>query len=91
MEIMRKLIYMFICAMLLLPIGVMAQNDDENQSKFDELTEGTEMVEGFFDLYQKDGKLYMAISKEDLNKDFLMNFEISQGNRFFGVIRWYHA
>lgn len=71
--------YALCCAILLLPISIMAQDNDENQSKFDELTEGTEMMEGLFDLYQKDGKLYMAIMEEDLNKDFLMNFEISQG------------
>lgn len=81
---MKKLILLCVCAFLVAPINSMAQKkgkEDEEQKtdKFTELTTDAEKVEGFFDLYRKDGKLYLAITEDDLNKDFLMNFEISQG------------
>lgn len=68
--------------LLLLPGMVLAQNgedDAENEDKFEELTKDAEHLEGFFDLYKTEENLYMAVSKEDLDKEFLMNFEIAQG------------
>lgn len=75
--------------LLIAPGSLWAQRDksdeDGEKDKFTELIEDAEHFEGFFDLYKKDGKLYMAITEEDLNKEFLMNFEISQGIGASGV------
>jgi hypothetical protein len=46
---------------------------------FDEVTEDTELHEGFFDVYIKPGAMLMAIEPDQLGVDFLMNFEIAQG------------
>jgi hypothetical protein len=46
---------------------------------FEEVTEGTEHHKGFFDLYTKADKFFMAIPKDDLEQEFLMAFEIAQG------------
>ncbi len=42
---------------------------------------------GFFDTYQKEDKLYLAIPRDRLGKDFLMEMKIAQGigaNGLFG-------
>jgi hypothetical protein len=68
--------------LLLLPglaFSQKGENDTDKEDKFAELTKDAEHLEGFLDLYRTDEKLYMAVSKEDLNKEFLMNFEIAQG------------
>ncbi|MEX2478996.1 MAG: zinc-dependent metalloprotease [Gracilimonas sp.] len=77
-----KNILMIAGLLLLLPGLGYAQNgedDAEKEDKFAELTRDAEHLEGFLDLYRTEDKLYMAVSKEDLNKEFLMNFEIAQG------------
>lgn len=54
---------------------------------FSELTEGAEVLEGFFDLYRKDGKLHMAVPADRLGEDFLMEYKIARGvgaNYLFG-------
>lgn len=77
---MKKILLMCICTLLVLPTVTQAQkNDEDSGDKFTELIKDAEKHEGFFDIYRKDGKLFMAISEEDLDKEFLMNFEISQG------------
>lgn len=83
---MKKTLLLLICAFLMVPMSGQAQKNkkdkdvkEEKVDKFTELTKDAEKFEGFFNMYRKDGKLYMAISEEDLNKDFLMNFEISEG------------
>lgn len=74
---------LLITGLLLLLPGIAfsqkGEDDTEKEDKFAELTKNAEHLEGFFDLYKTDEKLYMAVSKEDLNKEFLMNFEIAQG------------
>lgn len=87
---MKKSIILLLGVLLVAPGSLWAQKksdeDGEKETdKFTELTEDAEYFEGFFDLYKKDGKLYMAITEEDLNQDFLMNFEISQGIGASGV------
>ena len=64
--------------------GALAQNDDKDndeqkKDKFAELIKDATYREGFVDMYEKEGKLYFAITPDMLNKEFLMNFEISQG------------
>ena len=54
---------------------------------FAELTEGAAVHEGYFDLYEKDGKLWLAIEPDRLGEDFLMEYKIAQGvgaNFLFG-------
>lgn len=81
---MKKLIIALFCGLLIIPQLSQAQkkkaaDEEDKSSKFEELIKGAEKKEGFFDMYQKDDKLFMAIKKDNLEKDFLMNFEISQG------------
>ena len=54
---------------------------------FGELTKDAVVRTGFFDTYQKEDKLYLAIPKDRLGKDFLMEMKIAQGigaNGLFG-------
>lgn len=46
---------------------------------FSELTKDATVRTGFFDTYQKEDKLYFAIPKDRLGKDFLMEMKIAQG------------
>src|SRR5690606_17669845 len=46
---------------------------------FEELVKGSVARRGFFDTYEKAENLYLAVPKERLGEDFLMNFEISRG------------
>ena len=77
---MKKVFIVLITLAFLSSTDSFAQKEsDESEEKFSELTNDARLMEGFFDMYQKDGKLYMSIEEEDLNKDFLLNFQISQG------------
>ena len=46
---------------------------------FGELTKDAVVRTGYFDTYQKEDKLYLAIPKDRLGKDFLMEMKIAQG------------
>jgi hypothetical protein len=64
-----------------------AQEEDGEYEDFAELTEGAEVHEGFLDLYAKDGKLYVAVPRERLGENFLMEYKIARGvgaNYLFG-------
>jgi len=88
---MKQLVALFLCTVLLLPACASSQKtmDSETsaeqneqkkeESKFDELTKDTEKVEGYFDLYHKDDKLYLSVPKDRLNEQFLMSYELSRG------------
>ena len=65
-------------AVLLLPLFTYAQ-ESSTDTKFNELIKDAEKIEGFFNFYQKDDKLYMAIEKEKIDTDFLLNFQIARG------------
>lgn len=65
-------------AALLLPAFAFAQ-DSSSDTKFNELIKDAEKIEGFFNFYHKDDKLYMAIEKEKIDTDFLLNFQIARG------------
>ncbi|MEL7832753.1 zinc-dependent metalloprotease [Fodinibius sp. Rm-B-1B1-1] len=54
-------------------------DDTQQENKFEELTKDAEKHEGYFDLYQKDGSLYLSVSEDQLNEQFLMNFELARG------------
>lgn len=82
---MKKHVITLACMLFLFSVATaFAQqggNDEEADStdNFAELIEGTTHQSGFIDTYTKDGKLYMAIPKDKLGREFLMNYEIAQG------------
>ncbi len=71
------------------PIGAVAQDVDadvEEQAQeenpfedFEKLVEGAEVSPGFFDLYTKEGRLYLAVPADRLGQDFLMDMRVAQG------------
>ena len=78
-----------------LPIGAVAQDvtqdvteeeevqeqvQEENPYRdFERLVEGAEVSPGFFDLYLKEGRLYLAVPTDRLGQDFLMDARIARG------------
>jgi hypothetical protein len=46
---------------------------------FAEVTKGAEFRPGFFDTYEKDDKVWIAVPRERLGKDFLMEMKLAQG------------
>lgn len=79
---MKKLLLM-VTLLFLSNSLLYAQNGEEKSSededKFTELTKDAEHIEGFFDLYKTEEALYMALTKDQLEHDFLMNIEIAEG------------
>lgn len=75
----RHLIYLMI-TVILIPAGLAAQNSDNgNGDSFAKLIDGAEIIEGFFTFYQKDDKLMLAVSEEQLDNEFLLNYQIARG------------
>jgi len=79
------------------PIDVVAQDVDvadeeevqeENPFEdFEKLVEGAEVSLGFFDLYTKEGRLYLAVPPDRLGQEFLMDMRVARGigaARLFG-------
>ena len=77
-----------------LPMGVAAQDvagdedegveeeevEEENPFEdFEKLVEGAEISLGFFDLYTKEGKVYLAVPMDRLGQEFLMDTRVAQG------------
>lgn len=52
---------------------------ESSQEDYQKLIKDAEKYEGYFDMYQKDDKLYLSVNKEQLNQQFLMNFELARG------------
>ncbi len=71
------------------PIGAVAQDvvgdedegvQEENSFEdFEKLVEGAEVSLGFFDLYMKEGRLYLAVPADRLGQEFLMDMRVAQG------------
>ncbi len=64
------------------PFRVMAQDEAQEENPFEdfeELVEGAEVSPGFFDLYTKEGRLYLAVPKDRLGQDFLMDMRVARG------------
>jgi hypothetical protein len=55
------------------------EDDDDKEDAFEKLVEGATSTEGFFDMYEKDGKLYMAVRPEQFGQDFLLDTRVAQG------------
>ena len=51
----------------------------EEKSAFQKLIDEAEHLPGFFDMYKKDGHLYLAIPEDRLGEEFLITYEIAQG------------
>ena len=75
-----------------LPVGAVAQDvvDQEEVEEeeapeanpfedFERLVEGAEVSPGFFDLYTKEGRLYLAVPADRLGQDFLMDMRVARG------------
>ncbi len=60
-----------------------AEKTEEKQENpfqaFEKLTKDATLHGGFFDLYEKDGKVYLAVPRERLGQDFLMEYKIARG------------
>lgn len=69
----------FLLLLLFLPLMAAAQNGENDEEKFNELIENAEKTEGYFNFYQKDDKLYMAVDPDKIGKDFLLNYQIARG------------
>lgn len=80
---MKRWFTLLVVAFLVMGSSALGQEqsgeEQSDEDKFQELIKDTEHKEGFFDTYEKDGHLYLAISPDMLGKDFLMKYEIAQG------------
>ncbi|MGH7664677.1 MAG: DUF5118 domain-containing protein, partial [Gemmatimonadaceae bacterium] len=56
-----------------------AAAEDDPLEPFAELTGGATAYEGFFDLYQKGDRLWLAVPSDRLGQDFLMEMKIARG------------
>jgi len=80
-------------AVIALPTGTAAQDtlaveveedreeaEEENPFRdFERLVRGAEVSPGFFDLYTKAGRLYLAVPADRLGQEFLMDTRVAQG------------
>ncbi|MED5564132.1 MAG: DUF5118 domain-containing protein, partial [Gemmatimonadota bacterium] len=82
-------------AVIALPTGTAAQDtlaveveveedreeaEEENLFRdFERLVRGAEVSPGFFDLYTKAGRLYLAVPADRLGQEFLMDTRVAQG------------
>ncbi len=66
---------------LVLPLFVSAQSssDSDPDKKFNDLIENATHIDGFLSFYQKDGKLFLAITEDQLDNDFLLNYKVARG------------
>ena len=65
-------------------VEVEAEEEEEVQEEegfedFERLVEGAEVWPGFFDLYTKAGRLYLAVPTDRLGQDFLMDMRVARG------------
>ncbi|MGY5851382.1 zinc-dependent metalloprotease [Salegentibacter sp. F14] len=83
----REYFFVFsLCAILLLSgCGTSQKATDgkvakeTKEAKFEELIKDSRKVQGYFDLYQKEDNLYLAVPKERINEKFLINMELARG------------
>lgn len=69
------------------PTAAQAARPASPYKPFNELTKDAVVRTGYFDTYQKEDKLYLAIPRDRLGRDFLMEMKIAQGigsNGLFG-------
>ena len=51
----------------------------DESTHFGELTTDAEHLTGYFDIYTKDGNVYLEIPLGDMDKDFLLSTSLSKG------------
>ena len=56
-----------------------AAKSEASSEEYDKLIKDADAYEGYFNLYQKDDKLFVSVPKDRLNEKFLMNFELARG------------
>jgi hypothetical protein len=59
-----------------------SQEEDQEEDPFrdfERLLEDAEVFPGFFDLYTKEGRLYLAVPQDRLGKEFLMDARVARG------------
>lgn len=66
------------------PAGMMAAGPQGAPQRpamkpFAELVKDAKHQKGFLDTYEKDGKVYLAVPRSELNRDLLLSFQIAQG------------
>ena len=85
---MKRTLLIFMCAAWLFSACSTTQKAADNQNdsaqsssqaEYEKLIKDAEKYEGYFDLYQKDDKLYLSVSEDQLNQPFMMNFELARG------------
>lgn len=83
-----RLLAVFAAALAVFPDSADAQERDaetqdttaqDPHATFQKLVEDAVHREGFFDTYEKEGKLYLAVPRERFGEEFLVNFEIARG------------
>jgi len=78
---MKKIAYLAF-AILLVPALLSAQNNsngDDPDQRFNSMIEDAEKIEGFFTFYKTDSKLLLAVKEDQLDDEFLLNFQIGRG------------
>ncbi len=66
--------------LLFVPITLPAQGGQSGQSQsFERLIDGAEKIEGFLTFYKKDDKLYLALTEDQLDREFILNYKIARG------------
>jgi uncharacterized protein DUF4953/uncharacterized protein DUF5117 len=85
---MKKLLMFAIMMTCALPVQAQeppaeeeaAEEDEEGPfADFEKLVEGAEVLEGFFDIYLKEDKLYLTVRQDQLGMDFLVDYRVAQG------------
>lgn len=56
-----------------------AEQEESPYADFEKLVEDAEALEGFFDVYLKEGKVYMAVERDRLGEDFLVDYRVARG------------
>src|SRR5690554_8130205 len=74
---MSTIKYLFI-VLLAFPSILMAQKG-EKKDPINKTLAAAEKVEGFFTFYNAGDKLYLAIRPEQIDMDFLLNYQIDRG------------
>jgi hypothetical protein len=59
--------------------GTPATSGKATLRKFADVTKDAKIQTGFFDTYEKDGRVYVAVPQPRLNEDFLLSFQVAQG------------
>ena len=83
---MCRLLPILMIATFFLALNAIAKDqNNEDDAKFNELIENAEKFEGFFDFYQIENRLYMSVEPDQLDEDFLLNFQIARGIGAAGI------